>query len=344
MGQQDAAAFLKRYQLTTSLRTRMPTKLRGDEIDLHLSEMLSDASLTETEIAQAHEMRAAVGIEIDATRHHADRLIGVLPSVWQERLRSIPVGTLPDLKVNAATVKSDTGEPIVVIASGLSTFLFEVANWCTLATPMADEEPETTLSDATRHIFQWAMFYVTRQPEWFPQGLVRSKSPARRNLIGGLWTNGLNFVLGHEYGHALLGHLDTAQVKTIAGDGGASLRAYDFSYQMEFDADATGAEIALEFSRSLHGGWIGAGTAGTELALRTLWLIEQLFPSRSPSRTHPTSQQRVERMYHQWRQTHGDWVVDDLASLTRYFTVTAEVGKAILAEHGVSPSARIRLS
>lgn len=83
--------------------------------------------------------------------------------------------------------------------------LFEVAAWCAAATPLPGSPPEAELGDATRNIFQWTVFYVTRSPEWVTQEVFRSQYPFRRNLIGGLYTNALNSVLGHEYGHARLG-------------------------------------------------------------------------------------------------------------------------------------------
>lgn len=335
MNQQEANIFLWVYQLTAAMKSGLPSKMTGDEADRYLSERFdNDSSLSTEESEQLRELRAKLGEETDLIRYHADGLINVLTPDWGARLKPIPVGTLPNLELNAETVRAPSGDPIIVVATGLAAMLFEAAALCAGATPLEGAPAEITLGDATRNIFQWTVFYVTRSPEWLPGEVFRSRFPNRRALIGGLYTNALNFVLGHEYGHAILGHLNnpSCEVRNIAGAGAPPLMAYDFSHQMEFEADAKGAEIALAFSKANHSGWIGAGVSGTHLALQILRLLEELFPSRTGPPTHPAAAKRLKRIHDAWRNEYGGETVDGLNQLTTYFDITAAVGRQILSE------------
>ena len=334
MNQSEATEFLKDYQFLAALRTTLPTKLRSDEIDRYLADLLRDGSFTSEELEEARRAREALGDEVDTIRHLANQLIGMLSADLRTQLQDIPVGTLPDLILNAETVRSPTGDPIVVVASGLSTMLFEVAAWCAGATEMEGAPAETDIGDTTRNIFQWTVFYVTRFKEWMPRDVFRSRFPSRRNLIGGLWANALNFVLGHEYGHAILGHLDHAKTNAvnISSIGAAPLLAYDFSRKMEFEADAKGIEIALAFSKAVHNGWIGAGASGAEIALQLLRLIEELFPRKGARSTHPAAVDRLNAFHAILRHAYGDEILDDLHQLGAYFDMTAAIGKRILNE------------
>jgi hypothetical protein len=332
MNQNEATEFLKNYQIFAALRTAMRTRLRSDEMDRAFADLNRDDSVTPKEFEEARKAREAWGNETDQIRLAADLLISMLPVNLGAQLQSIPVGTLPDLKLNAETLKSPSGDPIIVVATGLSAMLFEVAAWYAGATEIRGEPPEVEIRDATRNVFQWVVFYVTRSKEWIPKGIFRSKVPIRRNLIGGLWTNALNFVLGHEYGHAILGHLDHPDSKTlnISNIDTAPLLAYDFSHKMEHEADAKGAEIALAFSQSNHNGWIGAGASGTELVLQLLWLTEELFPQRAARSTHPSPEERLNHFHESLRDRYGDGIVDGLHDLASYFDMTATIGKQVL--------------
>lgn len=334
MNQNEANLYLWAYQFDAASKTGLRPSITLEEIERSFNDSHGhDSSLTPEELEQFRQMRATIGKETDIIRYHADILIKMVPPAWRAKIETIPVGTLPHIEVNAATIRTPSGDPIIVVATGLSVMLFEVAAWCAAATPLAGSPPEAELGDATRNIFQWTVFYVTRSPEWLPKEIFRSQSPIRRNLIGALYANAIFFVLGHEYGHAILGHLEQPEckVRNIAKRDARPLTAFDFSYQMEFDADAKGLELALEFSKANHGGWIGAALSGTEVALQVLRLLEELFPSRTELSTHPPAAERLERVHAAVRGEYGDKIVDSLRDLTAYFDITAAVGRQILA-------------
>ncbi len=57
MNQNQATEFLKNYQFIAALRTALPTKLRSDEIDRYLADLLRDGSFTPEELEEARKTR-----------------------------------------------------------------------------------------------------------------------------------------------------------------------------------------------------------------------------------------------------------------------------------------------
>jgi hypothetical protein len=148
----------------------------------------------------------------------------------------------------------------------------------------------------------------------------------------------MNFVIGHEYGHVLLGHLAdarTADHDCVKSGSIPPLKVLDFSHNREFEADLEGIKLALKFSRANHRGWPGAGATGTIMALQFLRLGEELFPRRKPSRTHPRAVDRLERARRAILEDAGEeWRSDveaQIDPIDRTFDSTATVGRKLVA-------------
>jgi hypothetical protein len=119
-----------------------------------------------------------------------------------------------------------------------------------------------------------------------------------RKYIGllSVWRDAMEyFILGHEYGHARLGHLDSRLVALIHRDGYDELPA---SWQQEFEADHFGLVVTMSclskqgFAPSLSYAGIEAFFCGLELIERTLAQFRGEEFSDQGTSTHPPAQLR----------------------------------------------------
>ena len=166
MDQVTATDILALYQLCSVRRTGLPAELNRDDAARQLERILNDPSISPEEAAQYRDVLAGIHKEADVVRQMADRLVDSLPATVADKVKNIPVGTLPDLELNAQTLLTPNNEPIVVVASGLGTLLFELATYCAGATNMEGAPAELSLKAVTEGIFRWMMFYHTHSVEW----------------------------------------------------------------------------------------------------------------------------------------------------------------------------------
>jgi hypothetical protein len=339
----SAEAFLQAYQILISSETAVvrqrvdPAQLRRFQNDLM-------KGFTDQERLKANTDLDALGRlakESDHARFHAERFLQLLSPAQRDVLSKIPIGSLPSLAFNAETLRSPSGDPIIGICSGLMATLFEVSSWYVASVPVARSQPEVDFAEATQMIFRLVVFHYTRSHEWLPPKPFRTTKYERMELAGGLFANAMNFVIGHEYGHVLLGHVaDAGTVDHDCLKGGSipPLKVFDFSHNREFEADLEGIRLVLTFSRANHHGWPGAGAAGAILALQFLRLREELFPPREPSRTHPPATERLHRARRAILNDAGDeWRSDveaQIAPLDRIFDSIVTVGRGLVGKIG----------
>src|SRR5687767_9784953 len=202
----SAREFLSLYQINLAAKTGLPTKIRKDEIERYIEDSYKNSTLSEEERKQLLIMQSQIR-EIDLVQHVANRLLTTITPALRGKLHEIPVGTLPTRDFNAASIRSPSGEPVAVIASGLSGTLFDIAAWYVAYVGFDGLPPEVSEADSSLKIFELTMFHLTGSADWLPSERIHVKAPLRRNVIGAFWTNAMNFVLGHEYAHAVLGHL-----------------------------------------------------------------------------------------------------------------------------------------
>ena len=92
-----------------------------------------------------------------------------------------------------------------------------------------------------------------------------------------------------------------------------------------------GAELAVDFSKNLHGE-ILAATLGVEMILRVIQLGEELLPRHQSMSTHPKAAQRLENIHVWLQREYGIGAIERIKSIGRFFEMTAWIGKAFLAE------------
>lgn len=334
MDQVTATDILALYQLCSVRRTGLPAELNRDDAARQLERILNDPSISPEEAAQYRDVLAGIHKEADVVRQMADRLVDSLPATVADKVKNIPVGTLPDLELNAQTLLTPNNEPIVVVASGLGTLLFELATYCAGATNMEGAPAELSLKAVTEGIFRWMMFYHTHSVEWVPESF-QSRYANRRSLIGALWTNAFNFVLGHEYGHVMLGHLTdpAATVHSLSSDINGGPVILSHSHTLEFDADLAGTDAAFAYAETTHKGWYTITAAGLELALQVLRLQEEMFPRVGPS-SHPPAAERLNAIHRIIAARYGQDIADSPADLATYFEITEKLARTIIPRIG----------
>jgi hypothetical protein len=277
--------------------------------------------------------------ETDQARFYGNFLLRLLSPAHRINIEQIPIGVIPNLDFNAATLRSPSGDPVIVVCSGLMATLFEVASWFAGTVDNQSGKAEVGFIEATEMIFRWAVFHNTHSKEWLPPSEFRTRNYLRIELTAGLVQNAMNFVIGHEFGHVMLGHLGDSAVETYSNmaksDSAPPLDKYQFARHREHDADSVAVTLALDFSKNNHEGWPGAGAAGVELALQFIRLQEELFPkaTQKPA-SHPSTVERLERCRSQLIREGGDaWVESverEIASIKKCFDAIVAVGKPLV--------------
>ncbi|MFI1801129.1 hypothetical protein ACH427_27785 [Streptomyces sp. NPDC020379] len=159
--------------------------------------------------------------------------------------------------LNARAFKSPCGDPIIVVNQGLPSLLSEFKEVQIEAVHLHDQADAATENAYRR---AWYRFILAQFDGIHPfdngmletpGNLLQAKAAIRLpkptiyftylDIIGAEM-----FVLAHELAHVSAGHLDAAQVHSVAPDGSApspdkeSLTCYELSWQQEYEADRLG--------------------------------------------------------------------------------------------------------
>ena len=233
-------------------------------------------------------------------------------------LTSRPViGTLPLHDINARTVLiPGSTEHLVLFDRGLFTFALLLAKAIAQAFPIRDGQDDQIIVDLSReaiagHIAQnpnvstrfiqalggYIMGRPSKAPQYFATPFY--------NYISEFMISSLElFILGHEYGHVVAGHL-TAEAPTAAllPDAADSAEAVEYSWKQEYEADFYGEVLSIvamnkRFKDASDA--IKFKYAGSELFFGAVDTVDRAIStiayghdkSRRVSFSHPPSSQR----------------------------------------------------
>lgn len=275
------------------------------------------ASFRPTDIARARSSMAALGVHTDDPR--LDRLHRRALDRVHERARRylemVPVGMMESLAPNAFCFRlDDCSIPVVVVHSGLFSLVFSLNRvllpCITVTTPgdsmagkaarwSGEADYETTASKVVAILLGFHGI-----PVELPD--VRA-FPERLKPIEMWLTQGIDeFVLAHEFGHAVLGHNETLRdLETSLG--GRTVQFYVRSREQELEADAWAQDLLSGTMGRPSGTNPGAPLTGAAMfeaaAPSVLFLYLGLLEliQRSPvwpvlaqhRRTHPGALQRA---------------------------------------------------
>lgn len=222
------------------------------------------------------------------------RLHKYLPTSHKEAITDIPVGTLYTSDPNAYAIRplhSDCG-PVIIIDWSLFIFLGQIIRpiMCLIQGLPPDQRivmvqriwdcGEYFASNARRGRLEWHEYDATL---W--------------KIAGPLGIGSLLFVLGHEYAHVFLGHLNTNDV-SVSELGFAK---YHKSWEQEYSADLEGLRLAKECLQSLEEELLGSSVsrlpcASPIVAMSVIRLFEKFVGERHGRSSHPPTKERRWRL------------------------------------------------
>ncbi|MEV6632070.1 hypothetical protein AB0M54_15100 [Actinoplanes sp. NPDC051470] len=162
-------------------------------------------------------------------------------------------GTLATGQVNAMTVAVPGGGHLVLLENELLTFANLICKAIVLACPATEAEdgwfgfsteaPAHLDEDDTavvRFTETLLAYLVDGRPAAAPQYLLGSW---RQQIVTSLLRDAVElFVVGHEYGHIIGGHLGSARLRSA---GVVPVEQVDYAWQQEYEADYIGVHLGV---------------------------------------------------------------------------------------------------
>jgi hypothetical protein len=261
---------------------------------------------------------------------------------------NIVLGTLPTGQVNAITVKvPDSEDYLVLFESQLFTFCLLMSKAITGA--LLTEEKEGKFFKFSTDEEHWKSMIASRPVirERFYEVLVAylvTGRPANAKpyfvpknhevIVSSLLTPMELFILGHEYGHVIGGHLEHSQLaKRMISSIEVDLTLQN--WEQEFQADALGLQLAL--SASIKEGYdIGLSYWGADFFFKCVQLVERGLAILTDntvggSDTHPPSSERQKALRRSLSERLGEQqargplhLADTIDRLSDYLMTTVE--------------------
>ncbi len=205
-------------------------------------------------------------------------LIASLPQEHRAQLGQIAIGVLPTKSINAWVEPVPSGGEVIGFDFGTMSFLIALNKVLLSRITVLGFEPTMEYEVAARRARSIIKSFFGE--EEFPRWPV---SPRRLLISSSLSNVQTAFIVGHELGHVLLGHLKEPYFNEVRA---AQLQ------EMEFRADERGGELALASFRRTHDPI--SGTADTTLAQAgvDIFMTYMIFMSRilgEPVGTHTSS-------------------------------------------------------
>lgn len=336
MEQSDAQRFLSQLQRATYLRLGIDPQvvadaaaavLHGPFLDAYVAATFGDLEEDEKERQLVSLREAWRDPEVMPSRYEdplryrmirtrAEQIESAATAHGMEISERPLLGTLPTGQVNAMTyLVPGSRYHVVVFERDLFTFALLLSKAICCAFPV---EPSVT----ERTTFVTSLGPVRQRIEEHPElverftelvlayALTGRPTPATPYLPGRahqhlalvLRTSLELFILGHEYGHVLAGHLSqvsrTAPSRARLDDVGA----LEYSWRQEYEADAIGCRLAhsamkgLGYDSALSFWGADSFFSGMDVMDRATSLLLHGDEERHTLSSHPPSEQRRERL------------------------------------------------
>jgi hypothetical protein len=195
-----------------------------------------------------------------------DRIASAAQTVLSLAPTTRPVfASLPSGRVNAMAMRfSDTGDQAILFEAGLFTFANLAAKVVAQSLPMQKMGKQVAFSwdldkvraqldrspDITRHWLDALLSYVSKGNPGRAEAYVLQE-PYVQTLTHHLFDGFELFVMGHEYGHIVAGHLSGGQVVASAL-GQEVADEILFRWEQEVEADQIGTALSLRAMNESH--------------------------------------------------------------------------------------------
>jgi hypothetical protein len=245
---------------------------------------------------------------------------------------------LPTNDFNAAAVRTDAGLRVVVLNTGVVAYMSQVINsfLATFTTPTT--APLWSPQEAHLNIVQWTVAMTTGKATLGIGKAPSFKDPQLIQASGNLGDTARIFILGHEYGHLILGHLDDTHIKVkqlIPGLNNFPVEYFVKQPVQEYAADEKGVELCLEWCKATHGGQYQVVFIAVVLTYHMLRLMELFSPSPPDELTHPLTSSRRKKFEARFEPMFDSQIKYEIAALDRFMEGVygnVEAVRAVLGE------------
>ena len=334
--------YLRKWQILCSNRSGLKADLSVEELDAHRNLLLQDDELV-IQLMHKHGLKGRdevkkifdhpEGADDCHIQWMARQLLRCVLASDRSRLQDVPVGMLPTNDFNAHAIKSPSGEPIIVLRTGTVGLLHNAVVSFVKTIPTPTSAPVWTKEQGAFWCLQWLGAYAFQKPVFGLEKMPPLRDPARIAHSGTLVDMALAFILGHEFGHLLLGHLKKSKIvqRSLVPDSGAPpVDFYAKDQQQEYDADVKGIELAIEFCKKHSNGSFQIVFLAVEMVYRLLHVLELLRPT--DARTHPPAGLRRAAFEKRNGDVFDSEIKGEIAYLDEVFGVMEEMAKRVLAD------------
>ncbi len=290
--------FLTDYQKALSANNGLQYEFPGNLVEEKYREMFQDEEFAKKvkakdNVSAFEEFKkrfiTPYASESDQIRRIANEIISA-SNLQESELKDIPAGTLPTLDFNARAIKTKHNDRIIVLNLGINNFLHVVANSfvASIASLAVNLPSILSLKDAIITSAQYAAATTLGWPKLGLSDTPSLREPGLMMAVSNLRDATCAFILGHEYGHFLRGHLNDSLTKICKlASGGDGLEFYQQSIDQEFEADETGFALCVAWYKHTHQGQYQGVFMAIIFAFRLLELSDVFSPTENRITTHP---------------------------------------------------------
>lgn len=246
---------------------------------------------------QREHQSAESAITLDVCDVLTANIVSALPTQHRAQIEDCPIVVLPTKQVNAFIMPSPGKGAVIAVDFGILSFMNALNKITICRMHGFGMEPVISPGDAKRMMRQaFEYFFGDRENRQLPRWPI---SPKRLLVASTLSNVQVGFIVGHEIGHAVLGHLDEAPaVESERVDA----RVFSFADHLkeESDADLEAAKLLMAHFKKIYDPMFGSSEpsysqAAIDILFTYLEGIEK-WTGHAESETHPVAALRKKKL------------------------------------------------
>lgn len=284
--------FLEYYPLCSAEeigRIRLPTNAADKLLQLRADAILENPRIKRVFSKRRETAKGDWSLSENFDNTAFSEYISKLPKIYRKKCRRIPAGFTYTREPNGVCMQTDFGK-VILISESLTHYAFFMNLYVAFQDEIPPKDALNSLFIAVRTMF------LTESPDFEldPRGDLPE---IINNSCKFLVREQIQFVIGHEYGHALLNHLKESNTTTskpgyLGVLSNNSTKYYTPRQQQEFDAD-TASLLQINLSNRELSYRLAAAT-WFFLGLDLLYAISgYINPTINSKNTHPEPIDRI---------------------------------------------------